>query len=198
MQRLLQTILISLLTITVMPGQDRELPRWEVPKDAISLAGVVKFNGTPPKRSVIDVKSSKQVYFEKLYEKEPLLTEEVLVKDGGLANVYVRIKNPPKYKYPVPSEPVVLDQKGGRYVPRVFGIQAGQRLLVRNSDPVHRCVQKLHGPNPGVWRHQDEGGPDVEYTARYATTLDEVDKWSSQCCSWMVAYMHVSEPLLLR
>jgi hypothetical protein len=44
--------------------------------------------------------------------------------------------------FAVPREPVVLDQKGCRYDPHVFGLQAGQPLLVKNSDGV---LHNVHG-----------------------------------------------------
>jgi plastocyanin len=47
----------------------------------------------------------------------------VYVKDG-LGNL----------KFPVPTTPLVLDQKGCQYRPHVFGVQAGQPIEILNSD----------------------------------------------------------------
>ena len=54
---------------------------------------------------------------------------ELLVVGEGrtLANVYVKVKNGlPDGSWPVPSEPVVLDQQGCRYIPHVTGIMVDQ------------------------------------------------------------------------
>ena len=65
----------------------------------------------------------------------PVMTEFVVVgDDGGLANAFVYVKSGLDQTYPVPSEPVLIDQTGCLYVPHVIGIQTGQTLQVRNSD----------------------------------------------------------------
>lgn len=70
-------------------------------------------------------------------------SQEVLVDDqGGLKNVFVYVQEGLQGKsFPAPSEPVMLDQKGCSYTPRVFGIQVGQILKVLNSDPTLHNVR---------------------------------------------------------
>lgn len=69
-----------------------------------------------------------------------------LAADGGVPHVFVYIKQGISQKYPVPAQTVILDQTGCMYVPHVFGIQVGQTLTIRNSDPtahnVHSLAQK--------------------------------------------------------
>jgi plastocyanin len=38
-------------------------------------------------------------------------------------------------KFPAPSTPVEITQQGCEYHPHVFGIQVGQKLLIKNEDP---------------------------------------------------------------
>jgi hypothetical protein len=66
-----------------------------------------------------------------------ITAERVLVGDGGaLQNVFVYVKDGlGDLRFPVPSTPVLLDQKGCRYVPLVLGAQVGQRVEILNSDP---------------------------------------------------------------
>jgi len=45
-------------------------------------------------------------------------------------------------QFPVPAEKVVVDQVGCCYTPHVLGIQAGQTLVIRNSDPT---LHNVHG-----------------------------------------------------
>ena len=54
-----------------------------------------------------------------------------------LKNVFVYVKDGlGARRYAVPATPVMLDQKGCRYEPHVFGVQAGQTVQVANSDPL--------------------------------------------------------------
>lgn len=49
----------------------------------------------------------------------------------------------PPGNYPVPAQPVELDQRGCEYSPRVFGIRAGQSLLIVNNDALLHNVHAL-------------------------------------------------------
>jgi hypothetical protein len=53
---------------------------------------------------------------------------------GALADVFVYVKAGAK-PAPPPNEPVILDQVGCIYTPYIFGIQTGQKLIIKNSDP---------------------------------------------------------------
>lgn len=66
-----------------------------------------------------------------------------IAADGSVPHVFVYIKQGINQTYPVPTEPVLLDQKGCTYVPHVFGIQVGQTLIIRNSDPTPHNIHSL-------------------------------------------------------
>ena len=70
------------------------------------------------------------------------VSNDVVVNGGGLADTMVYISNPPKKKYKAPKTAVTLDQKGCRYLPKVFGIMRKQPLQIINSDPM------LHNIHP--------------------------------------------------
>ncbi len=81
----------------------------------------------------------------------PTYTQKVLVdKKGNLANVVVWIKNVPEGDYPAKRDQMILDQVDCRYVPHVFGIQIGQKLRIRNSDPTCHTVHFVSRLN-GEW-----------------------------------------------
>ncbi len=66
----------------------------------------------------------------------------VKVADGKLEDVFVYVKaGLPSGSYPTPAEPVVFDQKGCEFSPRVFGIMAGQPLALGNSDRLMHNVK---------------------------------------------------------
>jgi hypothetical protein len=62
--------------------------------------------------------------------------------DGGLANTFVRVQGTFPGR-PVPTEPVIIDQRGCVYTPRVGGARVGQTLEVHNSDPLMHNVHSL-------------------------------------------------------
>ena len=75
---------------------------------------------------------------------------EVVVANGGkLANVFVYVKEGlPQGNFAVPSEPVVLDQKGCRYNPHMLGIMAGQPLKITNTDTADHNIHDMPSNNP--------------------------------------------------
>ncbi len=119
-----------------------------------SIRGTVIFEGTPPPAQPERRDS------DPYCAKSPVTTSDIVVTKGKLKDVLVRVKNGSfgtAHASDPPSAPVVLDQKGCTYQPRVVGIRAGQRLLVKNSDGtfhnVHGLVRgknlwnKPHAPN---------------------------------------------------
>jgi plastocyanin len=72
-------------------------------------------------------------------------SEAVLVSaDGGLQNVFIHVKDAfAEYSFAVPATAFVLDQKGCKYTPRVFGIRAGQTMEIINSDDTMHNVHAL-------------------------------------------------------
>jgi plastocyanin len=91
-------------------------------------------------------------------------TEEVVVKDGKLANVLVYIKDGKttdgskslaSLAFDVPTTEVVLDQRGCHYIPHVLGIMAGQKLKVTNSDPTAHNVH----PSPKSNKEWNQSQP---------------------------------------
>ena len=71
------------------------------------------------------------------------MTNEYRIKDGKVQDVFVYVKNPPKKKYDVPKEAVVLDQVGCRYTPKVFGVMVKQPIEIINSDPMMHNIHPL-------------------------------------------------------
>ena len=56
--------------------------------------------------------------------------------NGHLGNVFVYVKEGLEgQSFPAASGTVTIDQQGCRYTPHVFGIRAGQTLVISNGDP---------------------------------------------------------------
>lgn len=120
------------------------------------ITGNAMFQGTAPKPRPLNTDA------DPLCKPEPGTTFETLLvgSNNGLRNVFVYVKDGLGSRtYPVPSEPVLLDQKGCRYIPHVFGIQVGQTLRVTNSDPALHNVNSSPKENKGFNFGQPAGVP---------------------------------------
>jgi plastocyanin len=112
---------------------------WNPAMGTATVTGTVRFDGKPPRRRPVQM-GAEPACAE--HHKTPPVSETVIVNaDGTLRNVFVVIKKGLQgWKFPVPSEPVVLDQVGCTYVPHVFGVRTGQTVNIRNSDGVEHNV----------------------------------------------------------
>lgn len=112
------------------------------PETAGIIQGEVLFAGTPPPPTKLNFKG-----FEGCKQTGRTVDEDILVRDGKVQNAFLYIKEGLSGMFVTPQESVVLDQTGCLYSPRVVGVQAGQMLEIRNSDPlmhnVHAMPKKL-------------------------------------------------------
>ncbi len=96
-----------------------------------TIQGTIHYAGTPPKPILIDMSQDPACNLG-----PPNSTEGVVANKGGFANVFVYVKGGLEGKtYAPPSQPIMMDQKGCRYVPHVIGVMAGQPVSFTNSDP---------------------------------------------------------------
>lgn len=129
---------------TKTPEQTLEVTKAEsasLPQGASAITGQVLFEGKAPPATPLAVASFPECA---MAHPKGVLSEDVLVKDGKLQNVFVYVKEGAK-NFPPPTGPVTLDQKGCVYNPHVFGIQVGQPLLILNSDPMIHNIHALMG-----------------------------------------------------
>jgi hypothetical protein len=160
------------------------------PATVASLSGQVTFDGTLPSPDVIRMDSDPKC--AALVHGRESKTEDVVSTDGKtLANVFVYVKDglAPRL-YPVPSAPVVLDQQQCRYVPRVVGVQVGQPLEIRNSDPLLHNVRAEGAINQPF----DLGQPlQGIKTTRTFTTREVMIPVKCQVHAWMRGFIGVLE-----
>lgn len=138
--------------LTTRPAPPASAPAASAPAVDVppgSVIGRAVYEGEPPVPEPVDCSADPQC--AKLYRKEPLRREVLLVnKDGALRNVFVSVQRglPSDAKWPIPGKPVVLDQKGCRYLPHVFGVMAGQPLEILNSSKIHEVPHGYPKRNP--------------------------------------------------
>jgi plastocyanin len=153
------------------------------------VTGTVHYPGGQPPRVNIDMGQDPACA---LSGKTPNLTEQYLVENGGLANVFVYIKSGLGGRvYPTPTTPVVLDQKGCRYEPHVVTVMVGQPLRVENSDMtmhnVHTTPELPDNHSSDIT--QAPGGKPVDTTFAQAEAMIPV-----RCNNhpWMEAFVNVA------
>ena len=119
------------------------------PATVATVSGTVKFDGTAPKASKIDMSQDPGC-------KGMNQAENVVVSGGDLANVFVYVKDGLGSRtFDVPKDPVVLEQQGCQYHPHVLGVMAGQTVQIKNSDPT---THNIH-PTPKDNREWNESQP---------------------------------------
>jgi plastocyanin len=135
-------------------------PEYKSKGDEGTVTGKVSFDGTPPAGKKIDMSQDSKC----AAAAGDKTTDDVVVTDGKLSNVYVYLKaaSIDKFSYPVPSDPAVLDQQGCRYHPRTMGVRTGQTLRVTNSDPTTHNVHPSPKVNQEWNQSQAEGAPPIE------------------------------------
>ena len=117
-------------------------------------------------------------------------TEKVVTDDNGnLANVFVYVKSGLEGKsFPTPSEKHVLDQLGCQYTPHVSGMQTGQQLVIRNSDPTLHNVHAMPSANKEFNQGQPFQGMELEHTFDQAEVMVP---FKCDVHPWMSSYMAV-------
>ena len=160
--------------------------------DVGSVTGAIAYNGAAPAPKKIDTSADPVCG-----QKNPnLATEDTVVTNGKLANVFVYIKDGTTaagkkvgdYMWEAPMAAATLDQNGCHYRPHVLGVMTGQKLSVTNSDPTQHNIHPTPKNNPEWNQTQPNGAPPIEKTFKQAEVLIPV-----KCNQhpWMKAYIGV-------
>ena len=158
------------------------------PATAATLHGTVSFSGPAPARVPIDMSMDPACAMTGGTN----LTEQVVVSHGHLANVYVYIKSgAPASSAPTSAPPVILDQKGCRYLPHVIALQQGGTVEFKNSDPTMHNIHMTPtvGSDPAIDISQGPMGAPQNHTFTTPATMIPV-----RCNNhpWMQAFINVT------
>jgi plastocyanin len=125
---------------TLVAGIEAFPPSAQSRAGAGTIKGHVRLSGKLPGNTVI--RMGKDPKCADLNKGKQVVQETVKATiDGSLANVFVRLEG----TFPgnaVPKSPVVINQHGCVYEPRVIGVRVGQDLQIRNSDSL---LHNVHG-----------------------------------------------------
>jgi plastocyanin len=150
-----------------------------------TVVGHVHYMGPTPVTPIIRMGADPRC--NKLYAgKRPTLPTFVVGADGAMANVLVDIEGSFPAT-PVPTTPVVLNQKDCMYEPRVLGARIGQTLQVTNQDPTVHNVHSLSKAGNDFNTTQLIKGPPFEYKLK----AGEILRVTCDNHTWMTAYIAV-------
>ena len=176
-------------------GEKKRLPNvGGVDDPGAVITGIVKFAGPQPPRKPLDNMLGNAYCSEACKGKAPIDEKWVFGQNGSdatLVNVLVYVaKGFEGKKFPPPPDPVLLDQVGCVYTPRVVGVMVGQTLQIRNSDATLHNVIGNTKANKGFNEGMSVKGGTIEKV--YQNPEFKAD-FRCFMHPWMVAYVHVME-----
>ncbi len=149
------------------------------------IKGKITLKGTPAPSPAITITDPN---CGKVKEPPKNMPFYVVGKDGGLAEVFVYLKEGVTSKPAAPAAPVILDQIGCVYTPYVVGCQTGQKILVKNSD---KTLHNVHttptaAGNKEINKAQLPGGADLEFIYN---TPEIFLRFKCDVHPWMFSYV---------
>jgi len=157
-----------------------------------SIAGVVRFEGTPIKQRNLKLSDN----FCINANPDGIASEDFLFdpQSGALEGVFVYIepKGIPKKiadRNGIPSEPVVLDQVNCQYVPHLAFIRVGQPLVVKSADNTLHNVKMTPPRNEGF--NQTINSPGSLAPRTFDAAESEPTLVKCDVHGWMRAYLAI-------
>jgi hypothetical protein len=163
------------LTVAVLAGSLQLVAAGEI-------TGKITLKGTPKPEVDIPLTPS----CGKINPNKVTTRHYVVGKDGGLANVFVYLKD--AKAAPATAESPTLDQVGCMYDPYIFGVVTGQKFKVKNSDPE---LHNVHA-TPKVNKEFNFGQPVKDQVNE--KSFDQAEVMVRMKCDvhpWMFAYIGV-------
>jgi plastocyanin len=156
---------------------------------AADITGKITLKGTPPPEKELPL----DVMCGKLWEgKSKPTTRFYVVNGGALADVTVSLKELTGKSAGASAGPVIIDQVGCEYVPYVTAAQTGQKITVKNSDPVlhnvHPTPVNTAGGNKEANKAQMPKGADLHFE------FPAPEPWLRFKCDvhpWMFSYVSI-------
>ncbi len=152
-----------------------------------SVSGTVRFGGARPPQATLTITGD--AVCETAWKDKPLVADKVVVnEDGSLPWAFVWAHKGPhtalKFQ---PRGDFVLDQKNCVYAPHVFGLMAGEKFTVKNSDNTLHNVHVKPTKNDPINQPQRGGAADT-FTF---TKKEKAIPFGCDVHSWMSAVAFV-------
>jgi plastocyanin len=181
----MKTILTLCLSTVLVSGLQTAM--------AGDITGKITLKGTPP--AELEIKQVQTDVNCSPLHKEPVKTRFYVVgPDNGLADTVVMLKGVTGKSTGAAAAPLVIDQKGCEYLPYIAVAQTGQKIMVKNSDPVlhnvHPTPANTAGGNKEDNKAQMAGGADLTFSFPAA---EEFLRFKCDVHPWMFSYVTVAD-----
>ena len=157
---------------------------------AADITGTITLKGTPPKeKDITPLKEDEKC--GKLHTEMPTTHFYMVGAKGELADTVVSLQGVSGKSTGASASPVVLDQKGCEYVPAILAVQTGQKVLVKNSDPVMHNVHCVPGEGSS---NTEKNEPQLPNAADLTFTFSNPESFLKVKCdvhTWMFAYVSI-------
>jgi hypothetical protein len=176
----LKTILLAVVTVALAAP-------WAPAGD---ITGTITLKGTPPAEKVI-APYKDDANCKNLSPEAPTTRFYVVGPKGELADVVVSLQGISGKSTGASAKPALLDQKNCLYVPQIMALQTGQKLIVKNSDPVLHNVDlqpAKDSGNPQKNEAQLPGGGDLTFSFPKAEMFLKI---KCDVHLWMFAWVSV-------
>lgn len=170
--------LVLIATLSFICGPD---PR----AFAGQIKGVARLIGQAPPRKALDMKADPFCAAKSAKEEELIAGPQ-----GALKNVVVRVVKGAPAGTIAASAAVVLDQDGCSYRPRVAVAQAGQEVLIKNSDQTLHNVHTYRGAVTLSNQAQPQSFPPIK---QQFPTAGDVIKFKCDVHPWMTGWVVVTD-----
>ncbi len=152
--------------------------------DGGTIKGMVKFNGTPPERQVLEVNKDKKACDVGVKKANDL----VVGAGGGIEFAVVSLTNISKGKA-FPEDSAILDQVGCEYLPYIVIVQKDAELTIKNSDGILHNIHTYSEKNKPVNRAQ----PKFKKKIKEKFGEPEMIKVTCDVHGWMKGWLAVAE-----
>jgi plastocyanin len=156
---------------------------------AADIYGTITFTGTPPPEIPI-APLKNDATCGPLHKEMPTTHFYKVGAHREFGDVVVSLAGVHGQSTGATAEPLVIDQKGCEYTPYLAACQTGQKILVRNSDPVlhnvHITPQKRGNQEQN--RAQVPGAPDLTFVLN---APENFVRFKCDVHPWMFAYVSV-------
>jgi len=165
-------------------------PEQQTPAPPVTVKGGVRLKGEMPKRNRLKVDGDPKC--AALHGGTPLLADDIVADAAGhvqWAIVYVK-DGLGELKFTPPKTPVLVEQKGCRFEPHVFGVMAGQEVKFRNGDPLMHIIHVIPRNNREFGFSQEKPGEEREKIFANKETIKVICDVHPWMAAWAVVLDH--------